>query len=87
MFKKVLAATMISAFLCSGAVFAGEENKAITLDDAIAIAQKAYPGDVVKKEKERGLYEVYIKTADGKKIKVKIDPASGEIVSPQKKDK
>lgn len=84
MFKKIAAIAMITAFLGAGAAFA-EEKKAVTLDEAVAIATKAYPGEVLKKEKERGLLEVYIKTEDGKKVKVKIDPASGEIVSPKQK--
>ncbi|MDH4101270.1 MAG: PepSY domain-containing protein [Nitrospirota bacterium] len=84
MFKKIAAIAMITALLGTGAAFA-EEKKALTLDDAVGIAQKAYPGEVVKKEKERGLFEVYVKTADGKTVKVKIDPASGDIVSPKPK--
>ena len=83
MFKKIAAIAMITAFLGAGAVFA-EEKKAVTLDEAVGIAQKAFPGKVLKREKERGLFEVYIKTEDGKKIKVKVDPASGVIVSPKK---
>lgn len=87
MFKKVLAVAVISAFFGSASVFA-EEKKPLTLDDAVAIAQKAYPNSTVeKKEKERGLFEVYIKTEKGEKILVKIDPKTGDIVSPKQPKK
>lgn len=84
MFKKIAAIAMITAFLGTGAAFA-EDKKPLTLDDAVAIATKAYPGKVLKKEKERGLLEVYIKTEKGEEVLVKIDPKTGNIVSPKQK--
>lgn len=84
--KKLLAVAIISAFFGSASVFAAEGKKPLTLDDAVAIAQKAYPNSTVeKKEKERGLLEVYIVTEKGDKIVVKIDPKTGDIVSPKQK--
>lgn len=86
MFKKLLAVAVISAFFGSASVFAEEVKKPLTLDDAEAITLKAYPNSkVVKKEKERGLLEVYIQTEKGEKITVKVDPKTGEIVSPKQK--
>ena len=88
MFKKLLAVAVISAFFGTGSVFAEEAKKPLTLDDAVTIAQKAYPNSKVEnKEKERGLFEVYILTEKGKKVVVKIDPKSGEIVSPKQEMK
>lgn len=88
MFKKLLAVALVSAFFGSASVFAAEEaKKPLTLDDAVAIAQKAYPNSKVeKKEKERGLFEVYIVTEKGEKVLVKIDPKTGDIVSPKKEE-
>ena len=84
MLKKLLAVALLSAFFGSSSVIAAEEKKPLTLDDAVAIAQKAYPNSTVeKKEKERGLLEVYIKTEKGEKVVVKIDPKTGDIVSPK----
>lgn len=86
MFKKLLAVAVISAFFGSASVFAEEAKKPLTLDDAVTIAQKAYPNSKVgKKEKERGLFEVYLTTEAGEKITVKIDPKTGDIVSPKQK--
>lgn len=86
MFKKLLAVAVISTFLGSTSVFAAEDKKPLTLDDAVAIARQAYPNSKVeKKEKERGLFEVYIVTEKGEKVLVKIDPKTGDIVSPKQK--
>lgn len=88
MLKKILAVAVIFAFLGSASAFAAEEKKPLTLDDAVAIAQKAYPNSKVeKKEKERGLFEVYIVTEKGEKVLVKIDPKTGDIVSPKQPKK
>lgn len=88
MFKKSLAVAVIFAFFGSASVFAEEAKKPLTLDDAVAIAQKAYPNSKVrKKEKELGLFEVYITTEKGEKVLVKIDPKTGEIVSPKQEVK
>lgn len=88
MFKKLLAVAVISAFFGTVSVFAEEAKKPLTLDDAVTIAQKAYPNSKVeKKEKERGLFEVYILTEKGEKVVVKIDTNTGEIVSPKQKKK
>ena len=87
MFKKFLAVAVISAFLGSASVFA-EEKKAMTLDEGVAVVQRAYPNSTIdKKEKEKGLLEYYIKTDKGEKVLVKIDPKTGEIVSPKQEKK
>lgn len=88
MFKKIFAVAVIAAFLGSAPVLAEEVKKPLTLDDAEVIALKAYPNSkVLKKEKERGLLEVYIVTEKGEKIAVKVDPKSGDIVSPKQPKK
>lgn len=88
MMKKILAVAVISAFLGSASVFAAEEKKPMTLDEGVAVVQKAYPNSTIdKKEKEKGVLEYYIKTDKGEKVLVKIDPKTGEIVSPKQPKK
>ena len=57
-----------------------EERQTITLEDAISIAKKEVPGEVVKAEFDDGIYEIKIITEDGERIKVKIDPYDGSII-------
>ncbi|MBI5286962.1 MAG: PepSY domain-containing protein [Deltaproteobacteria bacterium] len=56
------------------------KKKGITLDEAIKIATKDVPGEVVKAEFERGYYEIKIRTRSGSIEKVYVDARSGEVV-------
>lgn len=63
---------------------AGEEKHkvevkvTISLEDAIAIAKKEIPGEVVEAEYERGRYEIKI-LKDGKITKLYVDAKDGGI--------
>ena len=55
------------------------EGKAtVSLEEAIAIAKKEVPGEVVEAEYERGRYEIKI-LKDGKIIKLYVDAKDGGI--------
>ncbi len=56
------------------------ERKNISIDDAVNIATKKVPGEVVKVEFERGIYEVKIRTPDGSVAEVYVDGRDGTIV-------
>lgn len=56
-----------------------DKNGIIPIAEAIAIAIKHVPGDVVKAEMERGLYEIKVRTAEGKTEMVYVDSSSGEV--------
>lgn len=58
----------------------GEEKPRITLDHALNIALKEVPGEVLEAEFEDGFYEIKIRTENGEKIKLKIDPDDGTII-------
>lgn len=62
-----------------GFVF-GEEKPRITFEDALNIATKEAPGEVLEAEFEDGVYEIKIMTEKGEKIKLKIDPDDGTIL-------
>lgn len=57
-----------------------EERQGINLEEAISIATKEVPGRVLEAEFENGVYEVKVKTENGEKIKMKIDPGDGTIL-------
>jgi len=53
-----------------------EKGQGITLTEAIAIAKEKVPGEVLKTERERGVYEIKIRTADGRTEEVYVDAAT-----------
>ncbi len=71
--------TLILALGACGFVF-GEEKPRITFEDALNIATKEVPGEVLEAELEDGVYEIKIMTEKGEKIKLKIDPDDGAII-------
>jgi len=71
--------TLILVLGTYGFVF-GEEKPRITLDHALNIAIKEVPGEVLEAEFEDGVYEIKIRTENGEKIKLKIDPEDGTIL-------
>ncbi|MBE9504647.1 MAG: PepSY domain-containing protein [Proteobacteria bacterium] len=56
-----------------------ERPQGITLTEAIAIATEKIPGEVIRTERERGLYEIKIRTADGRIEKVYLDALTGDL--------
>lgn len=70
---------MISILATCGNVL-GEDKPRITLAEAVNIAKKEIPGKVLETELEDGVYEIKIRTENGEKIKVKIDPNDGTII-------
>jgi uncharacterized membrane protein YkoI len=56
-----------------------ERPQGITLSDAISIATKMIPGEVIRTERERGLYEIKIRTAVGRIEKVYCDEMTGKL--------
>jgi len=73
----------------AGTVFAGEEGEragGATLSPE-QLAQKlhaqGYP-TVLRMEMEDGVYEVKVKTSDGKRLKLNVDPSNGKILGRHK---
>lgn len=60
------------------------QYRRISMGEANEIALKRVPGEVVKSELEYDdgmiLYEIDIRTAEGKKYEVKVDAVTGEIM-------
>ena len=80
--KTILLLTTSMIILLSVIVSHGKEKvKEITLAEAISIAAETIPGEVVRAERERGLYEVKIRTGDGKTEKVYLDAFTGKAVN------
>ncbi len=78
--RTILTAIIVAALTLSVApAFAAK--KTITLEEATKIAKEHVQGDVIKAERERGLYEVKLLTPDGKRVKLYIDAETGKIVS------
>jgi len=79
--KKTIALLTTSALFLFMVVVshAADKSGIIPITEAIAIAIKHVPGDVVKAELERGLYEIKVRTAEGKTEKVYVDSSSGEM--------
>ncbi len=85
--KTLIALTAVVLMAAFSANSYGEEKKRdITMDEAIAIAVKEIPGDVVKTELEKGYYEIKIKTKEGRIEKVYVDAKDGSILKREKKD-
>lgn len=83
--------TMLTAFVFL-AVFSnvsyGEEKKNdIPMEEAIAIAVKEIPGDVIKTELEKGYYEIKVKTKEGRTEKVYVDAKDGSVLKREKKSR
>lgn len=52
----------------------------ITIEQAIDIGKKEVPGKVIEAEIEDGIYEIKIRTDNGERVKLKIDPKDGSII-------
>ncbi len=77
--RTILTAIIVAALTLSIApAFAAK--KAITLEEATKIAKEHVQGDVIKAEREMGLYGVKLLTPDGKRVKLYIDAETGKIV-------
>ncbi|GEO99713.1 PepSY domain-containing protein [Methylobacterium haplocladii] len=67
-----------------------ERGEIRSLDEILAAARKAVPGDVValelKRKDERWLYEIKILTAEGKRREVKVDASSLAILGQEDDD-
>lgn len=61
------------------------EDKYINLDSAISIALKEVPGEVVKVEFEKGMYEIKIRTGEGRVVEVYVDARDGNIIKRKEK--
>ncbi|MCK5236422.1 MAG: PepSY domain-containing protein [Deltaproteobacteria bacterium] len=59
---------------------AASKDSSVTLGEATEIATEKVPGEVLKVERERGLFEVKIRTKDGSVKKVYVDAKDGSIV-------
>ena len=85
--KKIL--TLLTAFVILAAfsqiTYGEEKRKSITLAEANAIATKAIPGDIVKTEREKGYYEIKIRTSEGIVEKVYVDAKDGNIMKRDRK--
>ena len=56
------------------------KQSAISIEEATKIARDHVKGEVIKVEREQGLYEVKVLTTDGKPVKLYIDAATGKVV-------
>ncbi|MBI5892820.1 MAG: PepSY domain-containing protein [Deltaproteobacteria bacterium] len=85
--KRTLSILTAFIFLAvfSNVSYGEEKKKDITMDEAIAIAVKEIPGDVVKTELEKGYYEIKIKTKEGRTEKIYVDAKDGSILKKEKK--
>lgn len=87
--KKFLVALIAIAGLAAlyvAAPIAAHAQKRISMEQAIAIAEKHHPGSKAAKaemdvEAGRLVYEVELVTADKKELDVKIDAAEGKVIS------
>lgn len=57
-----------------------EIEEGITIEQAIDIGKKEVPGKVIEAEIEDGIYEIKIRTDNGERVKLKIDPKDGSII-------
>lgn len=79
--KIILLLTTFVVVLVSVMVSIGEEKlNGITLTEAISLATENISGEVVKAEREKGLYEVKIRTADGRIEKIYLDAFTGKPI-------
>ena len=85
--KKTL--TLLTALIILAAfsqiTYGEEKRKSITMAEANAIATKAIPGDIVKTEREKGYYEIKIRTSEGIVEKVYVDAKDGNIMKRDRK--
>jgi len=62
------------------------ERDIISVDDAVSIATREVPGKAIKVEFEKEIYEVKIRSKDGDKVEVKVDPIDGKILKIKKRE-
>ena len=79
--KKTIALLTTTIIILATVVmsYGEDKTKGITLNEAISIAKEKIPGEVIKTERERGLYEIKIRTAEGRIEKVYLDATTGEL--------
>jgi len=77
-----LAATLALTLAVAVPVVHAQAGTPIALDQATRIAQQAGYGAVRGAELDDGVWEVLASAADGRRVTVHIDAATGEILSP-----
>lgn len=78
--KTIALLTTTMVIFVSVVISHGQERiQGITLTEAISIATEKIPGEVIRTERGRGLYEIKIRTADGRTEKVYLDAITGEL--------
>lgn len=75
----ILTSTMIS-LIFTVLSHAGELPGRLTLAEAISIATKKAPGEIIKAELEDGIYELKIKRESGAVEKIYLDAATGKLL-------
>ncbi len=78
--KTFLMATIITVLTLSVVPAFAAKKSAITLEEAVKIAREHAPGELIKVERERGLYEVKLLTQEGKRVELYIDAETGKVV-------
>ena len=100
--NKTILATAITALLATGlssnlladsndaATAAAQQNAAISMEQAVAIAEQASGGKNADSEFELengvSLYEITVTMADGSEVEVSIDAQSGAVLSQEVED-
>lgn len=82
--KKNVTILTLTSILLATAVVARSGEEPVSITEAISAATAAVPGKVVRAELRRGLYEVRIRTEEGRIHEVFVDARSGTIVNRHK---
>jgi len=79
-----LFAATVAIALSSSAVMAASTDKTLSEDEiAKSVLAQGY-SEVIRMEMEDGQYEVKVKTTDGKRLNLNVDPKTGKVVGVHK---
>lgn len=79
-FLPLFAAAAMAVFVSSSAVSAASTDKILSEDEiAKSVLSQGYT-EVIRMEMEDGMYEVKVKSKDGERLNLNVDPKTGKVV-------
>jgi uncharacterized membrane protein YkoI len=76
----LFAAAAMAIFLSSSAVMAASTDKMLSEDEITKSVLSQGYAEVIRMEMEDGMYEVKVKSKEGERLNLNVDPTTGKVV-------
>jgi len=79
-FLPLFAAAAMAIFLSSSVVMAASTDKMLSEDEITKSVLNQGYAEVIRMEMEDGMYEVKVKSKEGERLNLNVDPKTGKVV-------